>query len=446
MIILIKWSIFNLFTNDADYIIIRNTLTTTTVRIKKDLKVKIDKLLLFIDYKHLYNLKDPNDQEKIIKILLDKNILIDSSIDEKKQYKELFLKHRKEDDVFAIYVTTTTNCQFNCSYCFEGIEKKKESITKKEADEIIVWTSKYLEQNICNKLRLIFYGGEPLLNKKIIRYLLPEFKKITDDKKILFEVGIITNGELLDYEIGKFLNKYNLDKVQITLDGPEKCHDARRNRKKDKKGTFKKIMQNILCLLNNNFIERVSLRVNFDKQNIDFIPELFDLLLSYGIEKRINLSFGIITPTIPINTKNYFKENTLGQTLNAKKYLWLCSEAKKRGFSIPKEFMAGPWCMARKINSVVILPKGDMLKCISLVGRKEFLFGNINNCDNLEDTKFTNFEYIDACLRDDCPLVPICGGGCRFEAYLSTGSFSKPHCQKRMVSDINKGLLILNYK
>lgn len=437
---------FNLFAGDADYLIIRNTFTTTTVRISKNLKEKIDKLLPSINYKYLYNLKDPTTQEKIIRTLLDKNILIDSSIDEKQKYKELFLKHRQEDKVFAIYVTTTTNCQLDCSYCFEGTEKKNKNITKTEADEIVFWVSKYLQQNICNKLRVIFYGGEPLLNMKIIRYLLPKLKKVADDKKIFFETGILTNGELLNYEMGKFLNKYNLDKVQITLDGPKKCHDARRYRKKDKSGTFEKILTNILCILENNFVEKINLRINFDKQNIDFIPELFDLLLSNGIEKRISLSFGMITPTIPSNTKNYFEENTLGQILNAEKYLWLCSEAKKKGFSIPKEFMAGPWCTARKIHSAVILPKGDMLKCISLVGRSEFFFGNIKDCNNLEDKKFTNFEYINTCLEKNCPLVPICGGGCRFEAYLSTGSFSKPHCQKRMLSDINKGLLILNYK
>jgi len=61
---------------------------------------------------------------------------------------------------------------------------------------------------------------------------------------------------------------------------------------------------------------------------------------------------------------------------------------------------------------------------------KQKEIGNINDCDSLEDKKFTNFEYINACPSDNCPLIPICGGGCRFEAYLSTGSFSKPHCQK----------------
>jgi uncharacterized protein len=81
-----------------------------------------------------------------------------------------------------------------------------------------------------------------------------------------------------------------------------------------------------------------------------------------------------------------------------------------------------------------------------LVGRNDFIFGNINNCDNLEDEQFTNFEYISNCLEQNCPLVPICGGGCRFEAYLSKGDFSKPHCQRKMVETINKGLVLLNYK
>jgi uncharacterized protein len=443
---MITWSMFNLFIDDSDHLIIRNTLTTTTVRITKKTKEEIDKSLSFIDCEYLDNLKDSTNQENTIKILLDKKILVDSLKNEKKEYKELFLKYRQEDKVLALYITTTLDCQLDCPYCFEGNNKTKEYMTKEDADKIKTWTTHYLNKNFCDKIRVIFYGGEPLLNKKLIRYILPKLKNIADEKKLSFETGILTNGEFFDLEIGKFLKKYNLNKIQITLDGPENCHNARRHRKKSKKGTFQKIINNIFCLIENDIIEKIDIRINFDKQNISFIPELFDLFVDNKIEKRISLSFGIITPTIYINTKNYFEENTLGQTINAEKYLWLCSEAKKRGFSIPKEFLSGPWCATRKTHSAVILPRGNIVKCISLVGRNDFIFGNINNCDNLEDEQFTNFEYISNCLEQNCPLVPICGGGCRFEAYLSKGDFSKPHCQRKMVETINKGLVLLNYK
>lgn len=433
---------FNFYVSDDDYLIIRNTLTTATMRISKKCKEEIDNLLSHSD---IFKFKDPTNIERIVKKLWESGVIVDSIIDEKKQYKELFLQHREDDKTFAVYIVTTTNCQLACPYCFEGKEKKNEIITIKDADRIMVWIASYLSKNYCEKLRVVFYGGEPLLNKKAIKYMLPKLKEIADSKNLLFETGILTNAEFFDFEIGKFLSEYNLTKVQITLDGPQKCHDLRRFRKVSKKGTFCKIINNIFCLLENNFARKIDLRVNFDKQNIEFIPELFDFLASSKVQDRINLSFGIITSTISDNEKMYFEKNTPGQLGNAEKYLWLCSEAKKKGFSIPKEFLSGPWCVARKIHSAVILPKGGLLKCISLVGRDEFIFGDLN-CQSSLDEKFTDFKYVDDCLDNNCPFVPICGGGCRFEAYLSEGSFSEPYCQRDLIERINRGLVILNYK
>ncbi len=66
---MITWSMFNLFIDDSDHLIIRNTLTTTTVRITKKTKEEIDKSLSFIDCEYLDNLKDSTNQENTIKIL-----------------------------------------------------------------------------------------------------------------------------------------------------------------------------------------------------------------------------------------------------------------------------------------------------------------------------------------------------------------------------------------
>lgn len=438
---------FNLLIEDGDSYMIRNTLNTATIRISKKTKEKIDQLLVDIDREDIFNLKDPtNELQKIIQILLNKGLLLDFNIDEKEFYKRLFFEYRQKDTALSIYITTTTNCQLACPYCFEGYEKKKEIITIKEADKIIEWTLKYVIDNNCDKLRVVLYGGEPLLNKKVIFYILPKLKEIANARKIVFETGILTNGEFLDLKMGEFLSRYNLTKVQITLDGPKKCHDARRYRKSTKEGTFDPILKNILSLIENNIISKIDLRINFDRQNVQYIPKLFDILISKKLRDRINLSFGIITSSICEEAKEYYEENSLGQEQNAKNYLWLCEEAQKRGFIIPKEFLAGPWCVARKIHSVVILPKGGMAKCISLVATDDLLFGKIDSQNNLNDVHFTNFEYLDDCLNNNCPFVPICGGGCRFESYAHNGNFSKPYCQKILIKTINEGLVKLNYK
>jgi len=246
-----------------------------------------------------------------------------------------------------------------------------------------------------------------------------------------------------------FLNRYNLDRVQITLDGPKEIHDKRRVRK-DGKGTFDKIIQNILMGFHRNLLKKLHLRINFDRQNVELIPVLLDLLAAHDFQQKIELSFGIVTPTICEETgqrvsDTYFTEFGLSLNETATKYLWLWQEAKKRGFAIPQEYLVGPWCTARKIHSAVIEPDGTLLKCISTVGRKEFAFGDILSTSETYDPNFSNFSYLEECLASGCPFVPICGGACRFEAYISSGSLSKPHCQRELMEKINKGLVQLNF-
>jgi hypothetical protein len=95
-----KWSMFNFYVSDDDYLIIRNTLTTATMRISKKCKEEIDNLLSHSD---IFKFKDPTNIERIVKKLWDRGI-VDSIIDEKKQYKELFLQHREDDKTFAVYI------------------------------------------------------------------------------------------------------------------------------------------------------------------------------------------------------------------------------------------------------------------------------------------------------------------------------------------------------
>jgi len=440
----LKWSrfIFWIELENNKKSVARNTLTAGTIKLNKKIKNEID--LMLNSKQKIGNMALPikNYIEQLIKL----EMIVPSRLNEKEKYLNLFHKARHEDKTFGIYLITTRNCQFNCPYCFErGIYRNK-SMSIGTAKEIVLWTNRYLDNHKdCRKLRIVLYGGEPLLNKRVIRYILPKFYEIAKERCLQFEHGIITNGELLDFEILSFLNRYNLDRVQITLDGPKDTHNKRRVRKNGK-GTFDNIMKNILSGFSQKLLKKVYLRINFDRQNVDSMPELFDFLVKHNLQKKIELSFGIITPTICKESGQrvadiYFKQFGLSSNENADKYLWLCEEAKKRGFDIPQEYLAGPWCTARKIHSAVIEPDGTLLKCISTVGRKEFVFGDIFSTSKTYDSRFSNFSYLKECLSGDCPFVPICGGDCRFEAYIASGNLSRPHCRRELIEKINKGLV-----
>ncbi|MFH1657552.1 MAG: radical SAM protein [bacterium] len=443
----LKWSrfVFWVKSKTGNEIIGRNTLTTSTIRLSNNLKNKIDAIISGQNNpKSLY-------LNRYINKLMEMEMIVPSGTSEEKKYKELFRKARIDDKTFSLYLVLTRNCQLSCPYCFErGIDRSK-SMSIKVAEKITNWCEAYLEKHIsCDKLRVVLYGGEPLLNKKVIKFIVPELNKVAKRKNLAFEVGILTNGELLDRKILSFLSKNNLDRVQITLDGYGNVHDLRRFRK-DGNGTFDTISKNILIAIKEGFVKKINLRVNFDRQNINSIPRLFDFLVENNLQEKVEFSFGIVASTVCEDKGKRVPDAYLrnfGMTLckNANKYLWLCKEAKKRGFVIPQEYLVGPWCTARAVNSATIEPDGVLLKCISTVGREKFSFGDIYSMNEVDDKKFTDFSYLDKCLSSDCPFVPICGGGCRFDAYVKTGSFVEPYCRKELVEKINKGLIRLSFE
>lgn len=443
----LKWSrfVFWVESKDKNKVIARNTLTTSTVRITKQAKDKID-FVVERDWKNTDSYL-ANYINELIKL----EMLVPAELDEKDKYRKLFHEARNNDKTFGIYLVLTTGCQLACPYCFERGIEQNEIMTIETASKIADWCNDYLnKQTLCNKLRVVLYGGEPLLNKKVIKFILPKLRDIATQRNLMFEVGILTNGEMLDLEILSFLRKHNLDRLQITLDGYREMHNLRRFRK-DGKGTFDRISQNIISALGNDFVKKVHLRINFDKQNINSIPRLFDFFASHNLQRKIEFSFGIIAPTIRGDigkraSDSYLDKFGLSIGESADKYIWLCQEAKNRGFEISQEYLVGPWCTARAIHSATIEPDGALLKCISTVGRNGFSFNHIDSCDITYDEKFENFNYIDECLSTDCPFVPICGGGCRFDAYVTTGSLAKPYCRKELVEKINKELVKLSFE
>lgn len=70
---------------------------------------------------------------------------------------------------------------------------------------------------------IVFFGGEPLLNIKIIDYVCNSFESLYEKGKInkMPSFGIITNGTIMNSSILKILIKH-IKFITISIDGPEK--------------------------------------------------------------------------------------------------------------------------------------------------------------------------------------------------------------------------------
>ena len=376
----------------------------------------------------------------------DTAILIPKNFDEYSDWRERLIYWRNnEAHIFILHFMPTIQCQLRCDYCVEkganrGIGMKQEIINQSRR-----WVIDYLDSHHeIDSFRFVLFGGEPLLQRKVVEQALETFHKLASERNITFWTEIVTNGEFLNEETARLLSRHDWRRVQITLDGPEGVHDLRRHGENGRP-TFQNIMRNIRMLLSTRYIPKVDIRISFDASNADRVPELIHHLAGLEVQDRINLSLGLITPTFASPSKT----NT--ESIIAEKALMTWKVAKDCGFLIPEEFLTGPWCVAIAKHSAVLQPDGSLQKCFCTAGRKEYNFGSIferSETPYLKDPRYEHFKRTDQCIKEKCQFLPLCGGGCIHNAMVEQGgSVGGKHryCQKTLLDKMNHGLLALTY-
>lgn len=376
--------------------------------------------------------------------LISNGFFVNQEIDEFQDwYQVLFEIRNHKAHMFSLHFEPTLQCQLACSYCFEDGINRNISMKSETVSKAVFWLKEYLDNNPeINVLRLKFFGGEPLLRKDIIALALEEFFNLCKRYNIDFWAEITTNGELLDEKTAKLFSQYNWKYVYITLDGPEKIHDARR-KKKNGKSAFNNIMRNIKMLLKTDYISKVNIRLTLDNGTKNYLKELIDFLANTGKQNRINLSLGYTVPSFSNTVDCMDQENLANSALSIWEY------AKKKGFNIPDEFVVGPICVATAKHSAVLQPDGTLQKCFCTSGRSEYNFSDITIKQELY-TKDPRFEQrrIDECITEQCSYLPLCGGDCIYNALVANSDksgFSKRFCQKTLLDIMNRGLLKLTY-
>lgn len=98
---------------------------------------------------------------------------------------------------YNLILHTTTACNYNCSYC--DVIKDNKIIPKEKLGIIL----DFVEKNFEEINRFKFFGWEPLLNWKTIRFLIDNSKNFLSNK-----YEIVTNTTLLRDEIWEYFEKF----------------------------------------------------------------------------------------------------------------------------------------------------------------------------------------------------------------------------------------------
>jgi radical SAM protein with 4Fe4S-binding SPASM domain len=328
-------------------------------------------------------------------------------------------------DQFHIQWHITNLCNLRCIHCYQDNFSDRNDLDwtglKKISDNVLT-TIKERDQTACIHLT----GGEPLLKSEL--YLLLSY---LDQKPIVEELGIITNGLLFDREVVERLSTFSkLKKIKISLDGA----DAEINDSIRQKGTFKKVIQN-LSLIKKGHPFEIILMFTVMKRNFRDIPSFFKLC------QNLNIDGLIIERFIPLGRGREIMDEVLGKEewqeltktlsdlFSLEEHSFLSYQAFQISFHEAEPELLGAPCVVGK-DGLCIMPDGTVFPC----RRFPIAIGNLLK-DSLK-TVWEKSEILEKLRRKE-NLKGQCGSceikdcrGCRSLALSLTGDYLEedPHC------------------
>ena len=94
---------------------------------------------------------------------------------------------------------------------------------------------------------------------------------------------------------------------------------------------------------------------------------------------------------------------------------------------------------------MVIDPEGKLYTCPAFVGREGFVVGDISSQElNEQHRQFLNHPLEMECFT--CAYFPVCGGGCRYSAYVRAGDWRNTVCPKDELEEYIPELIKLQHK
>ena len=328
--------------------------------------------------------------------LIDRWFLVPEMYDDRKlcrQVRQMAALLTPAPKVVTTYtILPTTGCNARCFYCFEQ-GTKPVTMTAETASRVVRYI---VAHHGDEKVTLHWFGGEPLVNVKVIDQICTELS----GKGVPFRSEMTSNGYLFDAEmVQRAKELWKLQWVQITLDGTAQTYNRVKDYVYRGVNAFERVLQNIGLLTAADIDVRI--RLNVDKHNIGEMAELIELLHQrFGAEEHLSVSSsGLYGERAPEEKAELF-----AQLLQLEQQI-----ARFRFNHIRKlsKDVRPNHCMADNDGSVVIAPDGHLSKCEHFIDRE--FFGHIDSEERdiaiIRKFKERRAE-IEACAT--CPFYPQC--------------------------------------
>lgn len=397
-----RFSKYNVVCKCYDGVVIYNTNTSAIIKLDHAIYEELKKL------DHISENGSSKEEENLFRYKI--------IADDKKIVKDLIrLREKQRESKELIYfIYPTLGCNFKCQYCFQKDLLPTDTMSDNTAKNLIDYITSNAAQLNSDRIDITWMGGEPLLEFDTIEYISRFLSE--NLKKIVINSKLITNGSLISASILKRIDKINISSIQVTLDGTELFHNAKR-KTNDGEPTFNTIIRKVDQIVKKFKNIHVAFRVNLDIANYEVFPQLYEFL----ILRYANCNYSI-APSFVDNFSLTCKSGNEGESIldrkrRSKFYIDLYKKHNIKVIDfLPSVTLYS--CIARSKHSCAIGPDGGIYKCTAIVGDKSLAIGNINNEKNKNLRNLDNHPFIsdtdylnnDKCIT--CQLFPVCNGGC----------------------------------
>jgi uncharacterized protein len=225
--------------------------------------------------------------------------------------------------VQQIVFEVTESCNLNCSYCtvtgeyYEGFDNESgKNIDVNSAVKLLKYIFALKDTSKNNQLTISFYGGEPLLNFKLIKQILEAASQINSEKELAISYMMTTNGTLI-HKYLPFLLKNNF-KLLISLDGNEENHGYRPFLQGNK-NSFQKVIENV-DLIQKKYPDYFDSNVSFNAvlHNRNSVAEIYKFI--YNRYNKIPQISELASSNLKSDKKELFNEMFRGKRESEAEY------------------------------------------------------------------------------------------------------------------------------
>lgn len=366
------------------------------------------------------------EEEVLKQAMSEVDVLIDDGmLFTKDEYKKVVDDFKNRSTVVkALCLHIAHDCNMACEYCFasEGEYHGDRSMMSFEVGKKAI---DFLVKNSANRrnLEVDFFGGEPLMNFKVVKELVIYARSIEEEHNKNFRFTLTTNGVLLNEENTAFMNEH-MHNVVLSIDGRKEVNDRMRP-VSNGKGSYDIIMPKFKKFVESRNQKDYYVRGTFTHNNLDFAEDVLHLA-NEGFEQ-----ISVEPVVAPDNMSYALKEEDVEQLKSQYEYLAMKKlDYIKEGndfnfFHFMIDLTQGP-CVAKRLSGcgtgveyLAVTPWGDLFPCHQFVGIDEFLLGNVDEgVTNLEvQNEFRGCNVYAKPTCRECWAKFYCSGGCSANSY-----------------------------